>query len=256
MMNRGNYIDRFAWVVCLLATMFFAPQAYSRQNSEVVTPEKEFMDAIRKGDAVKVREMLKQSPTLARTAAAKSGATPVLFAIYTNHKEIAELILASGIEPNIFEAAATGRVERVRELLKKSPDLVKAYSADGWTALHLNFGHAEIVTLLLENGADVNAVSKNRFIATPLQGAAVSKWIDVARILLAHGAKVNTRGEGGSSPLHEAAGNGQIEFAQLLLDHQADVNAKSDDGKTPLTIALESKQIEMAKFLREHGAAQ
>ena len=56
---------------------------------------------------------------------------------------------ATGIEPNIFEAAATGRIQRVRELLKKDPTLAKAYSPDGWTALHLNWGHLDIVELLL-----------------------------------------------------------------------------------------------------------
>jgi ankyrin repeat protein len=67
---------------------------------------------------------------------------------------------------------------------------------------------------------------------------------------------VNCRGEGGGSPLHEAAANGQIEMAKLLLDHGANLNAKEEHGKTPLTIALEYKQTEMAKFLRDRKATQ
>ena len=180
----------------------------------------------------------------------------MLMSVYAEQPEITKLLLASGMELNIFEAAATGNIERVRTLLKENPALISAYSADGWTALHLNFGHMEIAELLLNSGADVNAVSKNKFVATPLQGAVVRKRLDLAQLLLAHGAKVNVRGEGGDSPLHEAAGSGQIEFAKLLLAHGADVNAKDDDSKTPLTIALEYKQPEMAKFLRAHGAVQ
>ena len=67
---------------------------------------------------------------------------------------------------------------------------------------------------------------------------------------------MNCRGEEGGSPLHEAAGSGQIELAKLLLDHGANLNAKDDHGKTPLTIALEYKQTEMAKFLRDRKAIQ
>ncbi len=117
-------------------------------------------------------------------------------------------------------------------------------------------GHLDIVELLLKRGADINAVSRNKFIATPLQGAVVGKRIQLARLLIARGAKVSPRGEGGDSPLHECAGNGAIEIARLLLDHGADINAKDDEGKTPLAIALEYKQSEMAELLRKRGAVQ
>ncbi|MGH9760496.1 MAG: ankyrin repeat domain-containing protein, partial [Blastocatellia bacterium] len=197
----------------------------------------------------------KQDPSLAK-AATKNGTTPILLAVYANQTTIAEFLLASGIEPNIFEAAATGRIDRVRELLKMNPQLISAYSPDGWTALHLNFGHLDVAELLVERGADINAVSKNKFTATPLQGAAVTNRIDIARLLISHGTNVSPRGEGGASPLHEAAGSGEVEFARMLLDAGANVNAKDDEGKTPLTIPLEYKKPEITKLLREHGATQ
>ena len=227
----------------------------AQQPNASATPEQEFFDAIRKGNSERVGELLKQQPTLIK-ASTKNGTTPILLAVYADHLDIAESLLATGIEPNIFEAAATGRIQRVRELLKKDPTLAKAYSPDGWTALHLNWGHLDIVELLLDSGADINAVSKNKFVATPLQGAAVAKRIELARLLIARGAKLSPRGEGGDSPLHECAGNGAIDIARLLLDHGADINAKDDEGKTPLAIALEYKQSEMAKLLRERGAVQ
>ena len=248
-------IIRLTWAIFLAGASCYAPAARGQQASASLTPDQEFVAAIRKGETAKVRELLQQNPARAR-ASNERGITAVLMSVYAEQPEITKLLLASGMELNIFEAAATGNIERVRTLLKENPALISAYSADGWTALHLNFGHMEIAELLLNSGADVNAVSKNKFVATPLQGAVVRKRLDLAQLLLAHGAKVNVRGEGGDSPLHEAAGSGQIEFAKLLLAHGADVNAKDDDSKTPLTIALEYKQPEMAKFLRAHGAVQ
>jgi cytohesin len=92
--------------------------------------------------------------------------------------------------------------------------------------------------------------------SSPRRYRVVGKRIQLARLLIARGAKVSPRGEGGDSPLHECAGNGAIEIALLLLDHGADINAKDDEGKTPLAIALEYKQSEMAELLRKRGAVQ
>ncbi len=260
-MYASKTIMRLACAAFLLTGSCYSPRlpgmpgVYAQQPSPAPNSEQEFLDAIKKGNASRVGELLKQHPSLIK-ASTSNGTTPVLLAIYSRHPEIADSLLATGIEPNVFEAAATGRVARVRELLNKDPELVKAYSPDGWTALHLNFGNLEIVKVTLELGADIDAVSKNKFSATPLQGAAAMQNVELARFLISRGANVNCRGEGGGSPLHEAAGSGQLELAKLLLDHGANLNAKDDNGKTPLTIALEYKQTEMERFLRDRKAIQ
>jgi ankyrin repeat protein len=246
---------RLTWLVLLLTASYFGPTAYPQQSSSAPTAEQEFLDAIKKGNIARVGELLKQNSQLSK-AKTKNGTTAVLLAVYARHQEIAESLLATGIEPSVFEAAATGRVERVRELVKRNPDLVREYSPDGWTALHLNFGNLEIVKVLLDKGADINAVSKNKLSATPLQGAAAMQNLELARLLIARGANVNCRGEEGVTPLHEAAGNGQIELVKLLLANGANVNAKDDQGKTPLATALEYKQAAIAKFLQEHNTSQ
>jgi len=246
---------RLTSLILLLSASYLGPATYAQQSTTAPTAAQEFLDAIKKGNAARVTELLKQNPALIK-ASTKNGTTAVLLAVYARHPEIAESLLATGVEPNIFEAAATGRVERVRQLVKQNRELVKAYSPDGWTALHLNFGNLGIVKVLLDNGADINAVSKNKLSATPLQGAAAMQNIELARFLIARGANVNCRGEEGGTPLHEAAGNGQIELAKLLLAHGARVNAKDDSGKTPLSTALEYKQTEMAKLLRDRKGTQ
>ena len=218
--------------------------------------EQEFFDAIRKGDAPKVTELLKQDPSLMK-ASYRNGITPVLLAVYAKHPDLAETLLSkTGREPDIFEATITGRIDRVRQLLKQNPDLVHAWSADGWTALHLNWGNVEMARLLIESGSDINANSRNHFNATPLQGAAATNRLEIAKLYLSHGANVNCRSEDGGSPLHEAAGNGFLDFARLLVERGANINQRDDNGKTPLTIAIESKQPALEAFLREKGATE
>jgi ankyrin repeat protein len=240
-------------MVCLLSASITG--AYAPQPGEAGNTGPEFFQAIREGNRARVEEFLRQDPALIR-ATTKNGTTPVLYAVYAKHPDIAESLIARGIEPNIFEAAATGRIGRVRELLKKDPGLIRAFSPDGWTALHLNFNNLEMAKMLIDAGANLDVNSRNQLNATPLQGAAAGNWIDLAKLYLSNGANVNCRSEEGGTPLHEAAGNGFLDFARLLLDHKADVNARDDKGKTPLTVALEFKQSEVAAFLRAHGGLQ
>ncbi len=253
-MDKTRMILRMVSLTCLVLASYYAPIQAQPAASGTAT-EQEFFDAIKKGNSARVSELLKQQPALIQSTY-KNGITPVLLARYAHHPEIAEIFLATGIEPNFFEAAATGRIERVKQLLKKDPNLVHAWTPDGWTALHLNFNNLEVAKSLIDAGADLNLNSRNKLNATPLQGAAANNWIELARLYLSRGANVNCRSEEGTSPLAEAAGNGFLDFAKLLLEYHADVNQKDDNGKTPLTIAMEYKQDEVAKLLRDHGATQ
>jgi uncharacterized protein len=250
-MNRFGPIVRRALVFSAAAIL----TSTSFAESSAGDTKKQFFDAIKKGDVTQVKQFLKHDPSLARASDEKSR-TAILYAVYAKHGNIAELFVASGVEPNIFEAAATGRIARVKELLAKDPGLIHAYSADGWTALHLNFNNLEMAKLLIDSGADINLNSKNQLNATPLQGAAANNWIDLAKLYISRGANVNCRSEEGGSPLHEAAANGFLTFAELLVDNGADVNQRNDKGETPLTMALKYKKPKLEKLLRGHGGVE
>jgi len=67
---------------------------------------------------------------------------------------------------------------------------------------------------------------------------------------------VNYRYESGSAaPILTATMNGNVEIIKLLLAHGADVNTVGGDSKTPLKIALEKGQDEVVTILRKHGAS-
>jgi uncharacterized protein len=182
----------------------------------------------------------------------------ILSAKYSGKEDTVRELLKTGIELNIFEAAATGQTGRVRTLLKSDPTLVNAYGADGFFPLGLAvfFGYPETVEALLDAGADVNLQSRNSLKVSALHSAAARHRLDFAKTLLAHGANPNSRAESGFTPLHEAAITGQRDLALLLLESGADMNAKDDTGKTPVAHAIKSKQEAMVAFLRERGGQE
>ena len=242
--------------ISLIASVSLLQTVHAYQKD--ANMKKEFLNAVIKGDAQKVKDMLKVEPKLAKEID-EDGISAILKAAYYRHKDVIAVMLASDIELNIFEAAATGQTERVRVLIERDKSLVNAFAPDGFFPLGLAvfFGQRETVEILLAAGADVNAVTREAMKVTPLHSAAAAKEVAIARLLIAHGANVNARqADHHFTPLHEAASRGDIEFAELLIENGAEINARMKNGKTPLTFALERKQSETAAFLLKHGAKE
>jgi ankyrin len=79
----------------------------------------------------------------------------------------------------------------------------------------------------------------------------------IADFLLRAGASVHARALGGLTTLHLAAGKGYLELADVLLQHGADVNAVAKQrgaDVTPHAMAINAKQDKMADFLKSRGA--
>jgi uncharacterized protein len=174
-------------------------------------------------------------PEVDRNSRDEQGLSPALRTLYRGETTAAKSLLPD--DPNVFETAAFGREERLEELIESDPGLARAFSGDGFTALHLAafFGHAEAVRLLLDHGADPNAVATSAQIGPvqPLHSAAATGRLECARLLLARGADVNARQGGGLTALHAAAASSDTELARLLLAAGADATARADDGREP-----------------------
>jgi ankyrin repeat protein len=157
-------------------------------------------------------------------------------ALFAGDVERARALLQPDEELSVFDAAAFGRIERLRAILVGDASQAAALSDDGFTALHLAvFAHqAAAARLLIEHGADVNARSTGQIARVPPLGtAAFVRSAPLAGLLLDAGADPDGRGDGGFTALHTAAANGDAALTRLLLDRGADRDAATDDGKRP-----------------------
>ena len=209
-----------------------------------------FFKAIQEGDRDKVEHMLRKTPNLI-LAKSKKKLSPLMTAMYYHEFDIAEMLLDRMVKLTIYEAAATGKLTHIISNLGHKPELVNAYSEDGYQPLGLAayFGHDKIVEYLIKAGAEVNSPSKNPLGVTPLQSAVAGGHLEITRMLLTAGASPNVRERGGYTPLHTAAHNGNVEIVRSLLFGGANLEAKSDQKETPLDMALKAGHDEVVELL-------
>lgn len=194
-------------------------------------------------------------------------------------------------ETLLMMAAQAGVVAVVDDLLRHGAKVDDRESTFGQTALMYaaRAGHADIVATLLAHGADANAATKvgaaPRFIApnsvpgfgfgvgilrggvpadrgrrepaaggmTPLHYAARHDHVEVAGLLLAAGAEVNTREANDITPLLMAISNDNAPVAHYLLAHGGDVNAQDWYGRSPLWEAVNVRNLYVDNATYKNG---
>jgi ankyrin repeat protein len=209
-------------------------------------------ELLQAGDADGLRRILQQDPAQSEVRDS-AGVSLLMHSLYRGHRDLAELIASKKEALDIFEAAALGRLDRLKQYLRDAASAINSRSKDGFTALHFAcfFGQPDAARLLLENGAAVDAVAANPTQVMPLHSAASSRNLEAARLLLERGAPVNARQQAGWVPIHAAAQNGDRPMVELLLQHGADRKLLNDQGKTSAMVAREKGHAEIATLLGE-----
>lgn len=112
----------------------------------------------------------------------------------------------------------------------------------------------EMVTLILDNGADVYG-EPSKLIPAFWRACDTGKGNTlVVKLLLARGVDINAIGYRGLTLLMKSCHKGRIDIFELLLANGADPNLASDDGLTPLMLAAMCRKLNRIKPLLEAGA--
>lgn len=179
------------------------------------------------GGVPDVEKIFKRDPGAINTQD-DDGMTPLAGAVVQEQMDVVRFLLDNGADPNIPNKNGLTPLEH-------------ACGRDKTNALVL-------AKLLLAKGALVNPTNITEYPIPPLDWAISSDNLDLVKLLLKHGATIKV------SYLASAADRGDVEIAEILIAHGADVNATNADGSTALHNAAWSGQEEIVKLLLSKGA--
>ncbi|HTA46752.1 MAG TPA: ankyrin repeat domain-containing protein [Bryobacteraceae bacterium] len=219
--------------------------------------------------------------------------TALMWAVTENHADVVKLLLDHGAGINAHTKVTTPKGEYVpaRSAAASGTGIIRQRAlptADGGMTpllFAVRDGNAEIVHVLLDRGADINASSGNH--TTPLIIALLNGQVGLATELLAKRANPNAIDDYWRGPLFAAIdlrnfnhdkyddlpsdGRDPMDLIKALIKKGADVNQKTNtvpvhglmqfdgswvnfDGQTPFIRAALSGDIEVMRVLLEAGA--
>ncbi len=158
----------------------------------------------------------------------------------------------------LIEATMEGNLEQVKLLISQGANVnAESKELGGVTALMIasGAGNLEIVKYLISKGANINAKSEWKDIigdSTALTMALIGEHLEVATYLISKGADMKNN----SFALIWASMEGKLEIVKYLISKGANVNAESKElgGATALMVALIGEHLEVAKYLISQGA--
>jgi ankyrin repeat protein len=243
-MNRMHRFAIHAWWLVLLS--FTTLTGCGPSSEDIFT-------ACEKVHLSTVQNLLRQNASLVN-ARDRFGGTPLDQAAFGGHVKIVELLLNSGADVNaagnhgltpLHMAVMRAQVNAVRILIAKGAKVDAR--VDGDTPLHI-----------AAQGFRFTVVQKD----WSSQDWAIKEMVEIAKLLIAGGADVNSTSNGGRMPIHEASRYGNKPMVEFLLQSGADANAKDNGGSMPLhylaasteEFVSEGSLIEVARVLLANGA--
>ncbi|MBO7238069.1 MAG: ankyrin repeat domain-containing protein [Elusimicrobiaceae bacterium] len=148
--------------------------------------------------------------------------------------------LASSMR-EFHDALKDHNTERAKNALQTIKDINLVEPKSGWTILFSAalYGDPEIISILVERGANVNHASFAKG-ETPLHVAVMMGKVPAVKALLELGADPNARAHSGKTPIFytEYTDKNYKEIIELLVSKGANINALDKDGYNPLFLAM------------------
>jgi ankyrin repeat protein len=185
---------------------------------------------------------------------------------------------------SLVSAVSVGCTDKVRDLLAKDGIDTKNGSESLALQAAIRSGNEALVKILIDAGAPVNPKDTKLF--SPLGDAALTRHIDIMKLLIQAGAKVDAADHNGmtllvasgffdpnvtevllgaganvnaidgkyETALMKASGFGFKQAVKVLIEHHADVNLKDSQGRTALMHAAAGRFSDAIPLLLENGA--
>ena len=233
--------------------------------------------AVQNGHLELVEELLKHGADVNMLSDSALGKASIPLHVATNngHEEVAKLLISHGADVNaldesgktpIFYATKNASLKMTKLLLnnkaniKDNPELLN---------IAVKEDRREIVEVLLQHGADVNATdeygrmplhfvvsdeAERGFECCSLKDPDVDVKGEVAKLLLSWGANANTRVRNRMTMLLAATDKGYVQVVKALLKYKADVNSTYGSGLTPLHLSVIQGDKVITKMLLKRGA--
>jgi ankyrin repeat protein len=242
MRQMGRQVVAFAVASILCAAGAFAADATERPDGS--TP---LEWAVFHGDIAQTKKLLAAGADVKAVNA--YGASSLQLAADASNTELIRVLLKAGADPNspnpdgetaLHLVARAGNVEAAKLLLKAGAEVDPHESFGGQTPLMWAAArrHPEMVELLADKGADVNARSAVR---------------DYLRVATAE-SRAKQLDRGGFTPLMYAARENCGACVEVLLKHKVDINQPDPSGFAPMVIAMLNSNWDIAKRLIDAGA--
>ena len=149
----------------------------------------------------------------------------------------------------LISTIATGDADGLRHLLENGADANYADPRSGTTLL-MTAQHPVLIRLLLQHGADPLALDRKG--ATALHYAvAGSRALEIITLLVNSGANVNACDDSGFSVLMRAVMNDKPELVGLMIHLGADLQLRTKDGQTALDWAQDLGFADIAELLED-----
>jgi ankyrin repeat protein len=214
-----------------------------------------FRRAVLSGDLKTVQQGVERDPALLYSRDAH-GQSVYLLAAYAEQSAVMSFFESKGLELDIYEAAAGGKVDRVNQLLRSAPGTVNMPNLAGDTPLHVAAlcHRSEVIENAIAYGPDFAVRNTKRKNATAAhlgfewspQNAAEA----MAFAMIGNGLDPNLADADGDTILHSAARTDFPRVIRLLLQKGAVASAKNAAGQTALDIAVAAGNAGTAELLR------
>lgn len=227
---------RIKFILLLLISVVIVGCSHQPEHTAIQNAGGKMHTMAAKGDIEGLRKALQSGIDVNTRDAAKTNFSPLHYAAWQGEYETSKFLIANGANINAKSY---------------SDNTPLHYAAGKENRCHgggnLSEGHFQTVKLLINHGAEIDP--RNGRGETPLQNAAECDALDIARLLIAHGANVNNR-----SNQYSVLETARRDIAFLLINSGAKVDTfEKYTGDSPLTLAIENQDMELVEVILQRG---